>query len=296
MREGLQKLPEDKRDFNFGAVFKLPKLSELPEEFEVARPLVIKNQGESDMCAAYALTAVSEDQEEVELNPEYQFAKIKQIEGNYETWGANLRDACKSAVKFGSVKQTDINDIIKVADINMSNWRNWPISYDELAREHAKESYFSVDGPYDAFDNIRVVLWANRGQKRSILTGITWKNSWTGAEGGIINKISEEKGLGHAFKIFGWKGEFLKVQLSNGTGIGDNGIFYISREVANKELTYGIYTFKDMPVEKVKYLLYNNIKVGDNWLIRLFKLLAKRLKTNEKIHNSFSDFIRIRCH
>ena len=67
----------------------------------------VKNQGSSDMCLAFASTSVSEIQEGVILSPEYQFAKIKQIIGNIESWGADLSNGAKSFTKFGSIKQEE---------------------------------------------------------------------------------------------------------------------------------------------------------------------------------------------
>ena len=66
---GLTKTPEDPRDFNFGAVFGLPQLSELPNEYKTSEPLGIKDQKSSDLCTSFALTAISEDQELVPLAP-----------------------------------------------------------------------------------------------------------------------------------------------------------------------------------------------------------------------------------
>src|SRR3990167_5751264 len=106
---GLLPTPKDKRDFSFGGIFGLPNLKDIPDtSWVVSEPLEIKDQGESDMCTAYALTAVSEDQEGVLLDPLYQFAKIKQIMGEYESWGADLRSACKSATQFGSLEVSEV--------------------------------------------------------------------------------------------------------------------------------------------------------------------------------------------
>lgn len=110
----------------------------------------------------------------------------------------------------------------------------------------------------DTFDKIRATLWQNRGEERSVLAGCTWRQEWTRAPGGLIPRSYGNGGFGHAFKIFGWKkidGEtYLVAQLSNGSEIGDGGIFYFPRSVVNKEFTYGLFTFKDMPREEAEYL------------------------------------------
>ena len=256
---GLQALPKDDRDFSFGAIFGLPKLEELPDEYSVAKPLKIKDQGYSDMCTAYALTAVSEDQELVELNPFYTFGKTKQIMGEWESWGADLRSACKSAVNYGFIPA---DGIIKVPDDEdrdkAANWENWPQETDQEAARHKKRSYFGVTGQYDTFDNLRATLWQNRAEERSVIAGCVWRNEWTQAGGGIIPRSYGDRGFGHAFKVFGWKKIdeelYLIAQLSNGAEIGDGGIFYFPRDTVNKEFTFGLFTFKDMPREEAEYL------------------------------------------
>lgn len=256
---GLKPLPKDDRDFSFGAIFGLPKLEELPDEYTVSRQLFIKDQGETDMCTAYALCAVSEDQELVELNPFYTFGKIKQIMGEWESWGADLRSACKAAVDYGFLA---VEGKLKVPDgddrDNAANWENWPEDSDQKAARHKKQAFFGVDGQYDTFDNIRATLWRNRDEERSVFAGCAWRREWTGANEGIIPIVYGENGFGHAFKVFGWRkinGEiYLHAQLSNGTHIGNGGLFLFPREVVNREFTYGLFTFRDMPREQAEYL------------------------------------------
>lgn len=104
-RGGLRPLPPDSRDFSFGAIFGLPKLEELPDVYFIP-PLAIKNQGNSDMCAAFASASVSSDQEGVDLSAEYVFAQGKKLEGDWTTWGLDLRTICKVHVKIGAIEQS----------------------------------------------------------------------------------------------------------------------------------------------------------------------------------------------
>src|SRR3990167_6720197 len=105
-RAGLRKLPRDSRDFNLGAIQETIDLSTIPQEFIVGEPIQ-KDQFDTDFCTGFAVTSASELQEGVELSAEWQFAKTKQIAGDWKSWGANLRDACKSAVEFGSIKEKE---------------------------------------------------------------------------------------------------------------------------------------------------------------------------------------------
>jgi hypothetical protein len=276
---GLKELEKDIRDFSHSTVFGALKESELPTgTFYISTPLEIKNQTNSDFCTAYAACAVSEDQEMIELNPEYSMMKSKVISGDPEAWGQDLRTACKTAVTFGFLEQQYFpyknNPQDRDAYVNSANWHE---DLDGLAYEHRKTSFFSVDGPYDTFDNFRMTLWQNKEEQRSILTGAFWKPEWTSAPKGIIPKKELGRiGMAHAFKIFGQTviddEIYLMAQLSNGVDIGDKGIFYFPREVVNREFIYGAFTFKDMPKEIAKYYSWNSINIDDKLYIKAYKV------------------------
>lgn len=271
---GLKELPKDERDFSFGAIFGSVPLSELPAEYEVRKPLAIKQQEDSDLCTAFAACAVSEDQEGIELGPEYLFAKTKKIEGDWKTWGADLRSVCKAITKFGTLSK--IETIWKLEDKGrdwVADWSNWPETLDGVAGQFRKKSYFSVTGPYDAFDNIRSAMWINREEERSVLTGCMWEFDWTLSPKGIIPEEAGRDSFGHAFKIFGWKRingtVYLKAQLSNGEEIGDKGIFYFPRNVVNRKFTFGSFTFQDISGEEAKVLLEKKWSIGKRILAKI---------------------------
>jgi hypothetical protein len=268
---GLLETPQDNRDYSFGAVFGLPELSEIPNKYRTSEPLRIKDQGGSDLCTAFALTAVSEDQEKTELSPEFQFAMTKKLMGDYKPWGADLRAACKSVVKIGSIETHRVPEHLKLKPDNsnrneIANWENWR-GVELYATKHKKLSYFSVDGPHDTFDNMRAVLWQNRAEERSIFTGVVWQHQWTDSK--MIKDDTGQKVFGHALKIFGWEGDYLTAQLSNGTEIGDNGVFYFSREVVDRQFTYGQYCFRDMEPVEAKFYMQRGLAYKNSWLRRI---------------------------
>ena len=260
MKTGLNPTPIDERDFKLGAVVGLALPSDMPDEYTVADPLIIKDQGQSDMCTAYAITAVSEDEEGVVLDPFFTFGVTKAITGDPAEWGADLRSACKSAVKprtgdraYGSLEAKDLSKLTKPATQEdrerASDYRNITVEEREEAKRHAKKSYFSVvDGVGDIFDDMRSAMWMTRNEKRSIFTGCNWRTVWTYG-GGTIETAPSGQTFGHAVKAFGWRGGYMKLQLSNGKSIGEDGIFWISRLALNQAFTFGAFTFLDMPRE-----------------------------------------------
>src|SRR3990167_8765911 len=102
MKFGLKPRTLDKRDFKFGSLF--PQKVDVPlEDFEVGITK-IKDQRNTMFCTAFGTSTASELQENVELSPEYQAGKINQLGENIAEEGAELRIACKSLIKFGSLE------------------------------------------------------------------------------------------------------------------------------------------------------------------------------------------------
>lgn len=254
---GLQKLKKDKRDFRLSSIDTPVNLSYLPEEYEVLS-LEVKDQGNSDYCTAYTVTSASEVHEGKELSPLYQFAKTKQIEGNISSWGANLRDACKSAVKYGSLPVHEVPADLASGDRGaIADWASWPDKLDSVADVYRKKSYFAVDGYGSVYDAIKAHIWLHREEGGVVMTGALWRHEWTWAERGVIPKHYTSAMFGHAFLFTGWKKidgtEYLVAHLSNGTAIGDKGKFYFPREVVEREIgNYGVFMFVDMRPEDYK--------------------------------------------
>lgn len=257
--DALHITPKDERDFKLGSILGHAVLSGLPDEYEVAEPLIIKDQGlGTDTCTAYALTSVCEDEDGVILDPDYSWGVIKQMTKDPSAWGADLRTAAKSAVvhngAYGLLACNDVQKLRSPQTVDRRNEAAWGGSLNPenilAARQYAKKSYFSVDGPYDFFDNMRSALWQTRNEHRSALSGCNWRKSWTDAPGGIIEQALEERNFGHAVKVCGWRKEYMKLQLSNGDRIGDKGIFWITRDAFNTAFTFGAFTFLDMPKEE----------------------------------------------
>lgn len=265
----LRTLPPDNRDFSLGAFKTLPELKDLPPSFRL--PYRVKNQGDTDLCSAYATCAVSEAQEGFELIPEYTFASSKLITGDIEEWGQDLRSACKAHVKFGALAAYEIPEtFLDSTPEKLRDFATWQ-DYQSSAELHKKQSYFLVTGPYDAFDNIRATLYQ---YQTPIAIGIQFGYPLTQK---TLNKI--KTGYGHAMTVIGYEvdedGEpVLIVGNSYGEEAGDRGVHYITREVINHWFdTYGAFTFVDVDPEQVKYNQKYGIRPGDNWLIQIGKVI-----------------------
>lgn len=267
---GLRETPEDSRDFSVSGVFGSPDLSELPESYCLT-PLRIQDQQSTDICSACAITAVREQTEGVALSPEYQFARTRKIMGEFESWGADLRSACKAAVKGSLVQEHSPFKVGRDDRNQFADWNNWSTLLDVEALEHRARTYWKVSATYD---DIRLALWRHREDKAAIVTGCKWRMAWLTADG-VIPTDYDDNGFGHAIAVIGWKPGYLILQLSNGTSIGDQGLFYMPQEIVEKELgKYGCFMFKDMTHSEAKWYNYAGITVYDSWSTTLTKLVG----------------------
>ena len=288
MGGGLQPTPVDVRDFQLGAIYPQPKIEELPYHY-MLEGTVMKDQKLTDLCTAYASTSASEKQENQVFSPEWQFAMTKRLEGDWTTWGANLRTAMMSFVKFGSLPQyvatgwLHTHEKDKYDDRDwLANWKNWATVFEDRAAEYKKRSVFKNNGRYDLFDNMCTWLWHFRDEHRSFVVGALWRDDWTDAPDGVIPKEYGAGQYGHAFEIVGFnrQDDTLIAKLSNGDEIGKDGYFHFPRSVVNKEFApYGQFMFQDMPKDLVREYEKKGIKATDSLFVRIIKSLVYFFKS-----------------
>lgn len=276
IKGGLKLTPADDRDFAVGQLYNLPKLEDLPDEYLVGSPTVM-DQKQTDFCAMAATGTVSELQEGMPLGFEWLFAVAKMIDGDVDSFGINLRTACKTHTKYGAIERADSPYTAKDKDADfLRRIENWPEKLFAKALKHRKKSFVDMaTGPYDAFDNLRASLWLFRKEKRGAVTGVLW--SWPSSQK-IMDTFSNN-GSGHALAILGWKKidgkQYLVIQNSYGRVAGDNGRHYFSREVINHFVTsYRAFGFIDIEPQDVKdFYLDNGTKVNENWVIQFLKMM-----------------------
>lgn len=254
-----------RRQYRLGQVFQLPKLSAIPLiDFELDdNPIenqLLKADTLDDMCGPFALTSVLEPQEGEQLDPGFIQAKVKELQGDPNTWGATLEELADVARKKGALPLSKSPFPDRPRSF-VSDPKNWDPVYDEYAAAHKQLSFIWVDGPYDTFDNILATLWllknlpANQ-KKTGILAGSYWYPEWQYAAGGVIPKIVSSRPSGHAFRIRGQKilnGErYLVIQNSYGKESGYQGLYYLPRQACKNLEPFGQLLFVDMDPEEVK--------------------------------------------
>ena len=240
---GLLPLPKDDRDFKLGAIISLPNIKDIPDTFDLGI-LPVKDQQESDFCTAYATCLASEFQEKTSLYAPYSFALSKELSGDPEVWGQDLRTACKAHEKYGAITESEAPIMQSIDELRFSG--NYPPYLKEKARIHKKQSYVSVTGQYESFDDIRASMWRYREQRKAVVFGVIW--NWNLTD--YILGEKEGSGFGHAICAVGWEKDYLIIQNSYGVGAGKLGRHKLHQTAVNDFVeNYGAYMFTDFPPE-----------------------------------------------
>lgn len=283
------------------------KSKKLPFDFQ-ARASLMVSHGICDTESEYiALSSSGQNADQnIELLSElihengddfdelYQMAKIKQIRGEYTSNGATLHDAAMALVTYGSLPRVKSPFTFNTGNTTdrdrnfLANWLNWPTVLDQFAAQHKIGSFFNVDGPGDAFDNIRSALWLNasKAQGFEVLFGLNWRSEWTFATNGVINEnYSVSAGDGHCVKLIGQRiiagVPYIVLQNSWGKQYGEDGLYYLSRNVINTEFKsgYGALTFKRISLALAQYYVENGININTPWIIQEFVKIKNLIKS-----------------
>lgn len=273
-KTGLKELPQDARDFALGSIIpvkKFPKLEDLPEEFILETSLLYDQL--DDQCTGNTTALIIGTNEGVPISAEWMFAKSKELTGDVESWGQDLRSAFKVGVKFGALPLKNAPFRQDKGSEFLRDIKNWPKGLDFYAAPQKQKTFWKVTGPYDNFfHNIKATIFYlySIGQKQGVGIGLLWGYP---TQQYVLSEIKNQ-GVGHALSVIGWKKEGLVLQNSWGPGAGLNGKHIITREVINHFADkYGAFVYMDLPREKAEYMLDHGIKTGDNWLVQLWKVI-----------------------
>lgn len=285
-KTGLREKTEDERDIRMGALFSPVSLDQLPNDYEVEIPIEFRKAQEfEDNCAPTA-GAIASSLQEGELQDGVFTGGLGRQAAGYDAkaWGMEMRDMANGFIKFGSLNMKDKPDYLTDWH-DVTGW-NIPELYIKSFPQK-KNSYVWVDDliNLDMYDSLRVALYtANKGKAKPdtvILIGTRWPYDTT-----ADIPAWQDGGQGHCYIFSGWKNG--KMALSKvergitmgtwGIQCGDQGKFYIAREVFNKEVPlFGALFFRDETPERLRELIAKGIKLDDNIIKRILIQLYTRL-------------------
>lgn len=194
-------------------------------------------------CTGYAQTDLATDEDGVIYSPDYTFAQTLRLTNSPpESQGADLRASLKSTIAYGLLPKAEAPFSAKEkGQTFVADWQRW-LAYVDRAQKNAKPAFFTITGPYDAFDNIRSALWLNQASKQGISIGTPWYPEWsaTGSDGiAPLSDFSRDPNSlpWHNWAVKGFttiKGVPYFIGKSwAGPKFGDKGFTYFSRENIN---------------------------------------------------------------
>ena len=273
-------LPEilDNRDLRPEMLGGIWKDTELPKKsFRIGEALQVRSQGSDMTCTTRMKMSMLERTEKVPLKDEWDWMKtavlLKKSPEEINRTGVTLRDAFKTPVKVGALEeQYSVMDFNKDGRVECTKPERYDLSLDHNALIHKQASYFKADNRMgDRFDSILLSLWQNKRYDRTVGAGVYWHWQWSDSKDGVVEKISGERGSGHAIEIEGYEKlpsgkEYLVILNSGGKDVGDNGRFYFPRDVINESANLGAKMFVDCTEKQIKRLL------NPPWYSRWFRI------------------------
>lgn len=189
------------------------------------KSLEVKNQGQdTDKCLFYAIASMFEIEDRVIYNPDETYEAYKV--GN-PGFGADFKKVAKFCCRYG----------FEALGIR-------------IVRKHRKPVF--IEKSSDIYQTIVEILVENK----PVLVGAKWKPEWNFYKDGLIQPSNNEGTFYHAFYALDEQDGYLICQSSNGTTVGDNGLFKFPKEVVNKDFYNLIAYFEIQEPWYIKFARY----------------------------------------
>lgn len=240
------------------------------------------DQKDTSICYSYAVRQLASDQDGIVYDENFTVAKVSETAGAVLTEGAPALDAMQSAVKFGLLEAKNAPAGMtweeKGVDF-ISDWHNWPMPLDELAAPREKTSVLSVNGPHDAFDNIRSAIASH---KRHVALATQWFMEFNDAAGDGSVQVPDARGpySWHMYEAMDYDViggvEKIRVKPHEGKGYGQNGYAWFDRQTIDLLLSNPLANalmFGDVPTSVLQRLAVQHISLEE-----IFEELAARIR------------------
>ena len=206
----------------------------------------MENQKSTTRCIGYASAVNGGYIYNQRYHPDWQAAKIGQIQGRtVDNNGGDPNATMKSQRDYGYVPYETIPTAfsLEINTIENTGMDVFGTQYDLAAEPYKVAGFVKVDGPLDLFDDIRSSLlqaYDPVTKKGATVQAFgRWYQEWTYAENGIIKNGYQILAGYHCYLFIDWKNingvDYLIAHNSYGYENGDNGLFYFPRDIVNRE-------------------------------------------------------------
>jgi len=247
---GLVEDPPDSRDFALSSYLPPPDPlgKPLPDTYEIPYLSPVRDQGSKGACVAFgSVVGMKNSQEgwgcgvivhgeEIMVNPDlsplFLYQLCKKVDGIPNQDGTYIRVAMKILQSTGVCQENCCKYATTGSVTPCPDWK-------EQADHYKIKTYAKV--PAD-FEEVKRAIFTFNG----VVAGLHTNLSWSRTRSGIINYLGKNKRRGgHCIFFVGWNCTYLKFKNSWGTGWGDDGYGYITKDYLESEMI-SAYTAVDM--------------------------------------------------
>lgn len=234
--------------FNHDKFFGAPNPATLPDTLD--RPLgPVLDQGPTLRCTGYGSAANGWYIHGKQFNPDWQAAKIGQIQGRtVDDYGGDPNATMKSMRDFGFLPFDTFPMKWQEYSVSGTGMAAWGTIHDDEAKIFDNlVGFFSLKPILnDPFDTIRAAIFAeynpNTGRGAGADIFVPWYHEWDETIDGVVKPGATNFAGYHRVVAPSWKliqGKYhLTIQQSYGDSVGDRGFLHFPREVVNTQF-YG---------------------------------------------------------
>lgn len=184
--------------------------------------LDIKNQEKTDFCLGCVISSIAEQYVGEPCEESYSFAAGKKYSGqNLEKSGIPPKSAIMGAIRYGVLpKKHSPYGIATHSRDFLANWDNW------------KDLEHLAIKPFKSFYKVKVGDIPEKLNYTTLIMGLYWQSGWS--KNPVITSQGKEtwnKLAPHEVRVIDVKDDMLVIQNSRGKEKGDNGLWYLSKEV-----------------------------------------------------------------
>lgn len=268
-------------------VFGSAALSDIQDVLGLPDVVGPTDQGDTNFCTCYTTRQLASDIDGVVYDENWNVAMTGEMEGAPITNGAPALDAMNALIMKGSLALADAPQGMTWEEKGpafVADWRNWPLPLAQKAAQHEQMAVLGVEGPYDAFDNVRAYITAHR---RHVAFATKWYQEFNEANPSGCIPMPD-----FSSTVFSWhmyeamdldvvNGEpVIRMKPHEGKDYGKDGYVYFNRDVVNnlfKEPLATKVTYKEIPADVFARLLEQRDVFKADALTMLFNYLTKNL-------------------
>lgn len=261
IQNGVKQIRKDHRNYSAHRTFGATLV--FTDEYNVDAGLTIPNQntdGYPNGCTGYSQAELCQDQDKKQYRPDFTYKKTLLMDNEQLGEPCDIRTSLKSTKVYGVLGVDESTDL--------------------EAAKHLRGAYYQVENHSDWFDSIRSTITLN---KSSVSVATQWFASFGRVgQDGIISETFSPDFSWHNYKVCGWKqinGQpYLIVKSWQGSGYGDGGYCYMSRNIINRLLSVsgsGAFIVAQYDPSKIQTVKLDILSTILSYLVRLLSSFKK---------------------